>query len=117
MNNFQIILIIHSQIKKEITSSQPINGAEFISNLKKTNSNNVAKSPFNLKPLILDDIHYAKPITYEQKKIFITNLGKCTQIDARIIPNEIYKEYLSLLFKEIDIIKPKIIITFRNQVS
>ena len=53
----------------------------------------------------------------EQKKVFITNLGKCTQIDARVIPNEVYKEYLNLLFKEIEIINPKIIITFGNQVS
>ena len=50
-------------------------------------------------------------------KIFITNLGKCTQIDARPLTNEILKQYLTLLFKEIDIIKPKVIITFGNQVS
>ncbi len=51
------------------------------------------------------------------KKIFITNLGKCTQIDARPLPDEVLKKYLKLLFQEIDIIKPKIIITFGNQVS
>ena len=50
-------------------------------------------------------------------KIFITNLGKCTQIDARPLSDEVLKKYLDLLFKEIDIIKPKIIITFGNQVS
>lgn len=50
-------------------------------------------------------------------KVFITNLGKCTQLDARALPNEVLKKYLNLLFKEIDIIKPKIIITFGNQVS
>lgn len=52
-----------------------------------------------------------------KNKYFITNLGKCTQIDARPIPNSVYKEYLDLLEKEIDIIKPKKIITFGNQVS
>ena len=51
------------------------------------------------------------------KKYFITNLGKCTQIDARPLPNSVYLEYLDLLYKEIDIIKPKKIITFGNQVS
>ena len=51
------------------------------------------------------------------KKLFITNLGKCTQIDARPLPDEVLKKYLDLLFKEIDIIRPKIIITFGNQVS
>ncbi|MCI9234255.1 MAG: hypothetical protein HFH08_06690 [Bacilli bacterium] len=50
-------------------------------------------------------------------KLFITNLGKCTQIDARPLPDFIYKEYLSLLKKEIEIIKPKVIILFGNQVS
>ena len=50
-------------------------------------------------------------------KVFITNLGKCTQVDARPLKNEVLAEYLDLLFKEIDIIKPKVIITFGNQVS
>lgn len=51
------------------------------------------------------------------RKLFITNLGKCTQIDARQLPDEVLTKYLDLLFKEIDIIKPKVIITFGNQVS
>lgn len=65
------------------------------------------------------DYHFAD-LVYEDisvHKCFITNLGKCTQIDARPLPDSVYKEYLSLLLKEIDIIKPKIIITFGNQVS
>lgn len=53
----------------------------------------------------------------ENNKIFITNLGKCTQIDARPLSDDVLKKYLKLLYKEIDIIKPKIIITFGNQVS
>ena len=52
-----------------------------------------------------------------KNKIFITNLGKCTQVDARSLKDDVLKKYLKLLFKEIDIIKPKIIITFGNQVS
>ena len=50
-------------------------------------------------------------------KVFITNLGKCTQVDARPLRNEVLSKYLDFLFKEIDIIKPKVIITFGNQVS
>lgn len=50
-------------------------------------------------------------------KVFITNLGKCTQVDARPLPDSVYKEYLELLYKEIEILKPKKIITFGNQVS
>lgn len=50
-------------------------------------------------------------------KVFITNLGKCTQIDARPLPDSYYKEYLELLEKEISIINPKYIVLFGNQVS
>lgn len=50
-------------------------------------------------------------------KVFVTNLGKCTQIDARALPDTVFYEYLDLLKKEIEIIKPKIIILFGNQVS
>ena len=53
----------------------------------------------------------------KKHKYFITNLGKCTQIDARPLPNSVYKEYLELFKKEMEIIKPKLIILFGNQVS
>lgn len=53
----------------------------------------------------------------KKHKYFITNLGKCTQIDARELPNSVYKEYLQLLKQEINIINPKVIILFGNQVS
>lgn len=53
----------------------------------------------------------------KRNKIFITNLGKCTQIDARPIQNSVYEKYLDLLEKEIEIVNPKVIILFGNQVS
>ncbi len=53
----------------------------------------------------------------KRNKMFITNLGKCTQIDARPIQNSVYEEYLNLLEKEIEIVNPKVIILFGNQVS
>lgn len=53
----------------------------------------------------------------EKHKYFITNLGKCTQVDARVLPDSYFKEYLSLLEKEFEIINPKVIILFGNQVS
>ena len=53
----------------------------------------------------------------KKHKVFITNLGKCTQIDARPLPDSVYKEYLHLLLKEIEIINPKVIVLFGNQVS
>jgi len=53
----------------------------------------------------------------EKHKYFITNLGKCTQVDARVVSNSVYEEYLDLLKKEIEIVNPKVIILFGNQVS
>lgn len=53
----------------------------------------------------------------KRNKMFITNLGKCTQIDARPIQNSVYEKYLNLLEKEIEIVNPKVIILFGNQVS
>lgn len=53
----------------------------------------------------------------EKHKCFITNLGKCTQVDARALSDEFYLEYLKYLEQEIQIIQPKVIILFGNQVS
>lgn len=53
----------------------------------------------------------------ENNKVFITNLGKCTQIDARPLKDEVFLNYLDLLEKEIEIVNPKVIILFGNQVS
>lgn len=81
-------------------------------------SNNVYNDILNKNPkdwdyefcdYVYDDV--------KNNNIFITNLGKCTQIDARPLSDEVLKKYLDLLLEEIDIIKPKIIITFGNQVS
>lgn len=50
-------------------------------------------------------------------KYFITNLGKCTQVYVRALSDSVLEKYLFLLEKEIEIVKPKIIILFGNQVS
>lgn len=65
------------------------------------------------------DKEFAEKIYDEMKrnKMFITNLGKCTQIDARPIQNSVYEKYLNLLEKEIETVIPKVIILFGNQVS
>jgi len=50
-------------------------------------------------------------------KYFLTNLGKCTQVDARVLPDKVFLKYVNLLKEEISIINPKVIILFGNQVS
>lgn len=52
-----------------------------------------------------------------KQKVYITNLAKCTQDDARPLPDKVFMEYRNLLFKEFELIKPKKIILFGNQVS
>lgn len=52
-----------------------------------------------------------------KESIYITNIGKCTQDDARHLADSVYKDYLPLLLEELDLIQPKIVITLGNQVS
>lgn len=49
--------------------------------------------------------------------LYITNLSKATQVDARPIASNVFKEYLDLFYKELLIVKPQIIISFGSQVS
>lgn len=51
------------------------------------------------------------------KKVYITNLAKCTQDDARPLSNKIFKDYLEQTLLELYSISPKYIISFGNQVS
>ena len=53
----------------------------------------------------------------QDHSVFITNLGKCTQADARPLNNSVFKDYINLMYKEIEIVNPKKIVTFGNQVS
>ena len=55
--------------------------------------------------------------TLSKNKVYVTNLGKCTQIDARPLPDRVLKQYLELLYNEIDIVRPKKIIVCGNQVG
>lgn len=63
----------------------------------------------NFAQRVYDDI--------KRHHIFITNLGKCTQVDARPLPDSVYLEYLDLLKEEFKILQPKVIVLFGNQVS
>lgn len=64
-------------------------------------------------------VDFAKEVykNISDHKVFITNLGKCTQTDARPLPDKVFKEYLKYLECEIELLNPKVIILFGNQVS
>lgn len=49
--------------------------------------------------------------------VWITNLGKCTQDDARPLPDEVFLEYKDLLKEELKKVSPQKILFFGNQVS
>ena len=49
--------------------------------------------------------------------LWITNLAKCTQVDARPLPDNVFIEYKHLLEKEIELVNPQKTIFFGNQVS
>ncbi|MEJ0053451.1 MAG: uracil-DNA glycosylase family protein [bacterium] len=52
-----------------------------------------------------------------EKKVFLTNLGRSTQPDARPLPNSVFAACAPLMEEEIDFIRPNVVITFGNQVS
>ena len=54
---------------------------------------------------------------FKKHKVFVTNLAKCTQLDARPLKDFVFKKYLELTKKEIGLIQPKRIVSFGNQVS
>jgi len=74
----------------------------------------------------IEDINSKKPNDWDyefaekvyqkvkNKLIYITNLAKATQVDARALSRNVFKAYLDLFFEEMDIVRPKAIITFGN---
>lgn len=71
------------------------------------------KKPYNW------DYSFAEKV-YEEvrnKRMYLTNLAKCTQLDARPLPNSVFKEYRDLLLEELSIVKPEKIVVLGNQVS
>ena len=72
-----------------------------------------AKKPSDWTPQFCEQV-------YEEVKkqgLWITNLAKCSQDDARPLPNEVFLQYKDLLLEELSIITPQKIFFFGNQVS
>ncbi|MBQ7327756.1 MAG: hypothetical protein IJX00_02195 [Clostridia bacterium] len=49
--------------------------------------------------------------------VWITNLAKCSQDDARPLPDEIFLQYRDLLKDELALVSPKKVLLFGNQVA
>ena len=52
-----------------------------------------------------------------KRGVWITNLAKCSQDDARVLPDKIFIEYKELLKEELKEVNPQKIFFFGNQVS
>ena len=49
--------------------------------------------------------------------VWITNLAKCSQDDARPLPDEIFLQYRDLLKRELALVAPQKVLLFGNQVA
>ena len=127
-NNPDICFVFMNPTRKNVASSKTWNGLK----APWLGTKNIWDLFYQVNLLdedIYQEIRKRKPKDWDERfseevyqnvtnhKYFITNLGKCTQIDARPLPDSVYKEYLKLLYKEISIINPKVIVLFGNQVS
>ena len=53
----------------------------------------------------------------ESENLYITNLAKCTQCDAKPLSDDVFKNYVGLLKEELEIVDPQRVVLFGNQVS
>lgn len=49
--------------------------------------------------------------------VYITNLAKCSQTDAKYLPDSVFMEYKSLFLQEVSLVNPAKVVLFGNQVS
>ena len=71
------------------------------------------KKPREWTPEFCDEVYDE----VKKQKLWITNLAKCTQDDARPLPDHIFLQYKDLLKTELNMVKPEKILFFGNQVS
>lgn len=72
-----------------------------------------AKKPREWTPEFCDEVYDE----VKKQKVWITNLAKCTQDDARPLPDHIFLQYKDLLKTELNMVKPEKVLFFGNQVS
>lgn len=65
------------------------------------------------------DPRFAEQVYQEvaTESLYVTNIAKCTQDDARSLPDSVFRAYRNSMLTELELINPKYIITFGNQVS
>lgn len=63
--------------------------------------------------------HFSRMVYEEvaQHGVYVTNLAKCTQVDARPLRNHVFRDYLDIMRRELLLLQPRVVITFGNQVS
>ena len=81
-------------------------------------SENLYDQLFSLKPIDWTP-DFAKTV-YEdlaEHSVYVTNLAKCTQKDARPLPDYVFEKYRESFLQEIEIVKPLYVLPLGNQVS
>jgi len=70
------------------------------------------------KPQDWDEEFALKAYTeIKQASVYVTNLAKCTQLDARHLPDKVFAAYRQAFLHELELINPMNVVTFGNQVS
>lgn len=129
INNPKLMLIFMNPTARNISAHQDWHGIrapwigtkevwKMLNSLGIVRDSIVLRKVLDLKPGDWDE-ELAQELYTElaQNSIYITNIAKCTQIDARALPNATFKAYIPSMLEEINLTNPKSIISFGNQVS
>lgn len=127
-NNPQIALVFMNPTKRNIATDKTWKGIkaqwlgtkqiwEFLTKCglfdQKINEKIKTKKPKDWTPEFCERV-------YDEVKnqgLWITNLAKCSQDDARPLSDKVFLKYKDLLYRELEIVKPQKIFFFGNQVS
>ena len=127
-NNPKLVLVFMNPTKRNIATDKSWIGIRaqwlgtkqiwsFLANCglfsKEINNKIQAKRPKDWTPEFCEYVYEE----VARQGIWITNLAKCTQEDARPLPDSVFMEYKELLKEELLLLSPEKIFFFGNQVS